>query len=503
MRSSRRALYAGLAFVGSCHLALGLDGIELVDETTPGAGGSGGQGAQAGSGAVGNEGGEAGSGNGGGPTCMPENCPGDDTDCQQRACAEGSCTVESTAAETPCDDSAADGKFCDGMGACTYECLGDPDCPTASNPTFTTCDVANHVCVPAACQNDTFDGDETDVDCGGPTCGPCATNDAACSGGTCACGADTDCVSSFCSGNVCSDCTTHADCDVNQHCDLNAPVTSKNCIADAAPGQPCPTYGNNECVGGHCVNEGPAGNICCNTACTGLCEACVMSKTNAADGTCTLIPQMTDPDNECNQSDANCTGQNCSGSANFCQPRPNNIVCRAAAGQCDMAENCTGTVGLGCPNDLKAMGGACDDLLFCNGPDTCDNGGGNCIVHVGDPCLPLNQTNSDCSESCDENANSCTGNDPNGTNCSDGLACSTGEDCNNVGQCVGATTVCGDGIDCGTLEACDDFNNQSCGSCNATCSGAGTGTCANGVGCATSSDCSSNNCNTITHQCQP
>ena len=48
-------------------------------------------------------------------------------------------------------------------------------------------------------------------------------------------------------------------------------------------------------------------------------------------------------------------------------------------------------------------GSACDDAVFCNGNDTC-NASGTCANHSGDPCLPLNTNNADCSESCDEAA---------------------------------------------------------------------------------------------------
>ena len=57
-------------------------------------------------------------------------------------------------------------------------------------------------------------------------------------------------------------------------------------------GNPC--FDNNECQSKNCVD-----GVCCNTDCSGLCEACVSSKTGALDGVCSLIPAGTDPDNEC------------------------------------------------------------------------------------------------------------------------------------------------------------------------------------------------------------
>ena len=49
--------------------------------------------------------------------------------------------------------------------------------------------------------------------------------------------------------------------------------------------------------------------------------------------------------------------------------------------------------------------------------------------------------------------------------------------------------MCGDGVrEAGEL--CDDRNTEPCGSCNATCTGPGTGAdCEDGVGCNTDFEC--------------
>ena len=57
----------------------------------------------------------------------------------------------------------------------------------------------------------------------------------------------------------------------------------------------------------------------------------------------------------------------------------------------EAADNCTAPD----PN-----GSACSDGLFCNGTDTCNAGA--CSVHTGDPCLPLNTADGNCSTSCNE-----------------------------------------------------------------------------------------------------
>ena len=76
-----------------------------------------------------------------------------------------------SAAATPCTEDG--GQVCDGTGNCV-ECTVDGDCPGT--------DICSaHACMPATCDDGTLNALETDVDCGGPDCPPCAT------GSTCFC----------------------------------------------------------------------------------------------------------------------------------------------------------------------------------------------------------------------------------------------------------------------------------------------------------------------------
>src|SRR4029077_15232383 len=63
----------------------------------------------------------------------------------------------------------------------------------------------------------------------------------------------------------------------------------------------------------------------------------------------------------------------------------------------------------------------CDDGMFCNGPDECDQG--ICQIHFGDPCVFQ-----ECSPVCDEAAKAC---DPAaaGTPCSDDFQVCTTAQC--------------------------------------------------------------------------
>ena len=240
----------------------------------PGGGGSGGSGA---AGAAGP--GPGGGGSGGGPACnTPADCPGTDTECGSRTCADGVCGVEAEAAGTVaatqspedcqrniCDgagsittendnadveddnndctiDTCEDGapihtpgdefELCEGGAAiCTaegecVECIDDIDCSGTD-----VCTPEN-LCVPATCDDNQLNGQETDTDCGGPTCGGCAFGEF--------CDGDTDCLSSNCDlgvcegsctdgilnqdesdldcGGVCGPCAVGDTCDIDEDC---------------------------------------------------------------------------------------------------------------------------------------------------------------------------------------------------------------------------------------------------------------------------------------------
>src|SRR5688572_13995454 len=52
-----------------------------------------------------------------------------------------------------------------------------------------------------------------------------------------------------------------------------------------------------ECLSGHCAD-----GVCCDTDCSGVCEACAASiKGSGKDGVCEAISAQTDPDSECDE----------------------------------------------------------------------------------------------------------------------------------------------------------------------------------------------------------
>ncbi|MSP62234.1 MAG: hypothetical protein EXR72_18255 [Myxococcales bacterium] len=91
--------------------------------------------------------------------------------------------------------------------------------------------------MPASCANKTKDGDETDVDCGGKFCVPCALG--------AKCKDASDCVTKGCSNGVCSTCADEL---------LNGDETDTNCGGSCPP---CPDAHvckvDAECSTGGCV----------------------------------------------------------------------------------------------------------------------------------------------------------------------------------------------------------------------------------------------------------
>ena len=123
----------------------------------------------------------------GGPSCLTRCAPGQmcdgPQDCATAACVAGRCCGVSCSG--PCRVCAPD------TGACGFVAAGsDPrdECPGPAND----CDGMGGC---EQCSDLTKNGDETDFDCGGPTCAPCAVGKS--------CLMDSDCESCTCESDVC------------------------------------------------------------------------------------------------------------------------------------------------------------------------------------------------------------------------------------------------------------------------------------------------------------
>ncbi|MDI1437551.1 DUF4215 domain-containing protein [Polyangium sorediatum] len=165
---------ATLALIGGgCGQLLGLDEYVGVD----GAGGSGGAMSACGDGVVDP-----------GETCDDGNDTADDgcTSCTVDACytCPGTVGTQSICVAKKAGELCAAG-LCDGAGQCV-ECLVNQHC-SINGYCF------DHSC--KSCEDGLKNGDETDADCGGTHCSPCAQ------GKTCE--AKTDCATTFCVDGVC------------------------------------------------------------------------------------------------------------------------------------------------------------------------------------------------------------------------------------------------------------------------------------------------------------
>jgi hypothetical protein len=197
-------------------------------------------------------------------------------------------------------------------------------------------------------------------------------------------------------------------------CLLNACASSVPLGAGAACDDGSFCNGIDTCDGGGaCVSagdpcSGPDGDLDCSETCNEVTDACTAA----------------DPD-----------GTACVSGNECIQPG----VC--GAGECLLLFEPNGTP---CTSD-----GA-----FCNGVEECQSGS---CVSPGDPCAG-SDGDLDCSESCNEATDACTASDPNGSNCDDGLECTSTDTC-SAGVCGGVDlpdgTLCSsDGLFCNGVEAC-------------------------------------------------
>jgi hypothetical protein len=238
--------------------------------------------------------------------------------------------------------------------------------------------------------------------------------------------------------------------DDNNECTVDGCSGTTPVHMPASPGTPCGSglacNASGQCSGCTADAQCPADTPCTDHGCnrgTTLCE-----QTAAADGTpC--------PDGGfCNGAET-CQSGNCVSPGNPC-PGPD--------GDDDCSEGCN--EGTDTCDAADADGSVCNDGAYCNGADNCS--GGVCATHAGNPCSGADG-DADCSETCDESVNACSGNDPDGSACNDGLFCSGTDTC-LAGSCSQHTNVpCPPGP---PDSDCNDGCNESTQLCDAPTDGA-------------------------------
>jgi hypothetical protein len=350
----------------------------------------------------------------------------DGNSCTDDLCVAGAATHPNSPSGTACS---SNGIHCNGAGACV-PCLTGADCQSL------VCTA--QVCVAATCSDGVKNGSETDVNCGGPSCAPCADGKR--------CVLPGDCTSSVCSGSpltcqapLCTDSVkngteTDVDC-------------GGSCSAKCAPTKVCKV--SSDCVGGSCVGM-----------------TCVPTCTDA-------VKNGAETDVDCGGScSAKCgTGKACGAAADCASAVCTGNVCQAPS--------CTDAVKNGAETDVNCGGPDCAD---CNVGQTCAVGG-DCVTGV---C-----TGSICQ------APSCTDTVKNGTETD--VDCGGGGGCPLClgGKICGAPTDCASGVCtaanvCGGPSCLDGVKNSA--ETDIDCGGGTCPSCANGKVCSADSDCSSGIC---------
>lgn len=131
----------------------------------------------------------------GGRDCEPCAVGGgcaDGSDCASQSCVDDVCAAPScTDGVTNGDELATDCGAAAGCPGCAVgtACGSDGDCASG------VCSESNSRCAAPTCTDGRANQDETDVDCGGATCGPCADG--------AGCEVNEDCVNRICQSNMC------------------------------------------------------------------------------------------------------------------------------------------------------------------------------------------------------------------------------------------------------------------------------------------------------------
>ena len=453
----------------------------------------------------------------------PADCGGSDTFCQTITCINNVCGVDNTPGGTPLpaadqSDNDCQEVQCDGAGG-TQAVADDADLPLDDGN-----DCTEDICAmgmeqhPDEPVNTTCSSGGGVVCDGAGTCVGCNTNNQ-CSGAT-------QCNVAVCSNNFCTTQPSAAGTPCSDGFFCTATDTCNGAGACVGAGNPCPgPDADGDCsetcneASDMCNLADPAGTVCDDGLFCTTNDVCDESGTCTGGGSpCPGPDGDADCVESCDEGTDSCTAPDFGGST--CN---DGLFC-TVTDTCNGAGVCLGT-GSPCPgpdgdancsescddvfNTCGApdpVGAACSDGLFCTATDTC-NAAGLC-EGVGDPCVNVGDGDSNCSEACDEGANSCSAPDPTGSACNDGLFCTVTDTCNATGTCVGSGTPCnqaGDG-DGNCSESCNeaadnctapDITGSPCDDglfCNGddTCNAAGS--CGTHVGNPCSIDTGNNDC---------
>jgi len=402
-------------------------------------------------------------------------------------CSAGYCVGEGCTMGSECDS----GYYC---RQSDHTCQAVPVCQLRVETGYGTTNIANNTQVSGcngicqACQNGSCGVANAGTDPGNVNCGITGCLTGNCKGGTAACDYYT---SGQHNCSECKECNVSGNCAAVDNgtacsgtpgkccfgiCDKDGTTANSDYHSSCRSGPSCLGSGNwgysaaNEdsacgvggtCSGGYCTGEGCSKGSECNAgyycresdhSCQVLPECKVRNETdygysNAANGTacsdwgacgsCTYFSTCANGGSG-TQSRSICSAGSCSGSESqscTCSRNTDGTTCRAAAGDCDIAETCSAG---SCPvNSYKAAGTECRASTGpCDPAETCPGTSANCPA---DSYVANNTQVSGCNGICQACQNgSCgvanAGTDPGNVNC-DATGCLTGNCKGGVAQC--------------------------------------------------------------------
>jgi hypothetical protein len=383
-------------------------------------------------------------------------------------CASGICNaMKMSCVASTCDDGIKDGSETDVDcgGSCPTKCRASQSCAVdADCAPPSTCDPTHH-CSAAQCMNGIKDVDnpsanpptfaETDVDCGGMVCAPCALGKL--------CLAGSDCQSGFCNAQT------------------------KMCVAD-------------QCHDG--VKDGAETDIDCG----GACHKCADGKMCGVAGDCASAGAICDPAGVCcvPQSTAMlCGTNNCGSLINNCMQT---VVCGNNGGACASAaqacvnNRCCDTMDTVCNGRCGMVTNACGQTFDCGGcaaGSHCDSGLHSCCTDPSTACgaQPCGTIMNSCGQTVQcGNAGACA--DSTNYTCMSDACCKTAAfACSGVPACHNVDDGCGNSYTCGSCSGVQVCNPATLSCCTPTaCTGCGAGYtdgCGNTCGCPGSQICNS------------
>ncbi len=372
--------------------------------------------------------------------------PGREVSCREAVCADGEATLGAVCdgrGACPAAERVDCPKGCEGVVCAGDECVVDADCPGSERCAAGRCVAPSGLGTSCARDGDCASGHCTDGVCCESAClGQCEACDVSASLGRCvavpegsaphgarpACSSDgSECAGAcdgvetrgcaYPTGNVCRDAscgttngrsvaTLEARCVGNGRCptldEVRCPgactADNSQCDGDCASDpNACPT--GNHCSGGVCVPDEPDGGscgravecasgfcvdgFCCNSACTGTCEACDVA---GSLGACTAVSGASHGGRPACAGVGLC-GAQCDGDsrddcvfpddATSCGPESCSNGAHSDGQRCDGAGVCEeGTVSA-CPAyacDGDRCGTGCDSDAECTGDNVCNGG---------------------------------------------------------------------------------------------------------------------------------